>query len=234
MIPSPMRLTMCPPASSNGGSTTRATYRSKVRIASSPACNAHLEKPTRSVKTSVTSSGCAALGTRPCTPATPAAHSGSPRATLRHGRPATGPRLTPRPRNRRIPSSTIGRRNTDHLETLAGHDEGRRSPRGCDWCPSATPRVRWTAVARGPVDGPVTRQLPPGRASDATPDEIAAQPPRRGPLAAVRTMTPAATNQQQALQRPSQRALQRPSQRALRRPWQRALRRPSASRSRCA
>ncbi len=55
MMPSPIRLTMCPPASSSGGSTARATWRSRVSAASSPACSDHVEKPTRSVNTSVTS-----------------------------------------------------------------------------------------------------------------------------------------------------------------------------------
>ncbi len=55
MIPSPSRLTMCPPASRRGDSTARATCRSSVRVASSPACNDHVEKPTRSVNTNVTS-----------------------------------------------------------------------------------------------------------------------------------------------------------------------------------
>jgi len=54
MIPSPSRLTMCPPASSSGGSTACAACRNSVSAASSPACNDHAEKPTRSVKTSVT------------------------------------------------------------------------------------------------------------------------------------------------------------------------------------
>ena len=56
MVPSPIRLTMCPPASSRGGSMARATRRSSLSVASSPARNDQLENSTRSVKTIVTSS----------------------------------------------------------------------------------------------------------------------------------------------------------------------------------
>src|SRR5690606_15310548 len=51
----PDPVAMPPPAASSGGSTTWATRRSSRRVASSPAFNAHDEKPTRSVKTRVTS-----------------------------------------------------------------------------------------------------------------------------------------------------------------------------------
>ena len=74
---------------------------------------------------------------------------------------------------------------------FAGHDERRRSPRGRDWCRSAAPRVGWTAVATGPVDGPAIRQFPRG-ALATPPRRVAAQPPGLDRVATVRAMTPAA------------------------------------------
>src|SRR3954452_9358140 len=54
-MPSPRRLTSCPPRCSTGGSIASLTSRSSLSAASSPASSAHSEKSTRSVKTIVSS-----------------------------------------------------------------------------------------------------------------------------------------------------------------------------------